>query len=300
MRIAAHLGVLDEVELIGPAIEHLRRIGVEHVIVFDMGSRDGTLEAIERFAEPSVDLVRLRNDTPWEELRRRTIESVRATPADWVLFQDADEFWLPASGSLQHCASLTGNDVVTVNRYNVVATESGPAFAMPPVPEAYSRILLYAQPIPSFQRYLELHPEVPWIRGVPVPKVISRRECVGSVTMGSHDVDSADGCVARRAAASDLVIAHLPVSSLERFRRRVANIAEFLRLNPGYLRGAEAWHWKRFHEISIREGTEQEYRRQLIDQARLCSLAAAGTVRTAAQLLHPPFAPQPAGGAATG
>jgi hypothetical protein len=289
MRIAAHLGVLDEVEL----------IGVEHVIVFDMGSRDGTLEVIERLVGPSLDLVRLRNDTPWEELKRRTIESVRAAPADWVLFQDADEFWLPASGSLRHCASLAGKDIVTVNRFNVVATESGPAFAMPPVPQAYSRILLYSQPIPGFQRYLELHPEVPWIRGVPAPKVISRREYVASVTMGSHDVDSADRCVARRAAASDLVIAHLPVSGRERFRRRIANIGEFLRLNPGYLRGAEAWHWKRFHEISVREGTEQEYRRQLIDRARLCSLAAAGTVRTAAQLL-PTADPQPAGRAATG
>jgi hypothetical protein len=93
--------------------------------------------ASSRLAGPSLDLVRLRNDTPWEELKRRAIESVRAAPADWVLFQDADEFWLPASGSLRHCASLTGNDIVTVNRFNVVATENGPAFAMPPVPEAY-------------------------------------------------------------------------------------------------------------------------------------------------------------------
>jgi hypothetical protein len=141
---------------------------------------------------------------------------------------------------------------------------------------------------------------VPWIRGVPAPKFISRREFVASVTMGSHDVDSTDGRAARRVTASDLVVAHLPVSGRERFRRRIANFGEFLRLNPGYLRGAEAWHWKRFHEVSMRDGTEQEYRRQLVDRARLCSLAAAGTVRTAAQLLHSSADPQPAGRAATG
>jgi len=286
MKFAAHLGVLDEVELILPAIEHLYRIGVDHVIVFDMGSKDGTLETVERLCGSNLDLVRLANDTSWEEFSRRMVESVRRVPVDWVLFLDADEFWLPATGSLRDCAAVAENDIVTVDRFNVVVTASGPAIPLPPVPAVYPHIHLYTRPMENVQEDLELHPDTPWISRVPVPKVIGRLGFIESVSMGAHDITTADERPARRARATDLVIAHVPFSSLERFRRRLANIGEFLRLNPNYLRGAQGWHWKRFHEISLQGGIEDEYRRQLIEQPRHESLAARGTVRTAAQLLH--------------
>ena len=46
-RIAAYLGVKDEVELIEPCIAHLRSIGVEHIMACDMSSTDGTAEVLE-------------------------------------------------------------------------------------------------------------------------------------------------------------------------------------------------------------------------------------------------------------
>lgn len=44
MRIAANLGVKDEVELIERSVAHLRAIGVDLIIACDLGSTDGTLE----------------------------------------------------------------------------------------------------------------------------------------------------------------------------------------------------------------------------------------------------------------
>ena len=41
MSILALLGVLDEVELLPHAMEHLRRIGVDRIIALDAGSTDG-------------------------------------------------------------------------------------------------------------------------------------------------------------------------------------------------------------------------------------------------------------------
>lgn len=251
-----------------------------------MGSTDGTLEAMEPLAGPDLDLVRLTNDTPWDELARRMVESVRRVRCDWVLFLDADEFWLPATGSLRDCGALADNDIVSVDRFNVVATPGGPAMPLPPLPETYGHIHLYARRIEGFKRHLELHPDTPWISGVPVPKVIARSELIESVIMGAHDVGAAAGQQVRRSRARDVLVAHLPVSGPERFRRRMANIGEFLRLNPGYLHDDQGWHWKRFHEIVGRGGLEDEYRRQLVEPSRLESLAAEGAIRTAAQLLH--------------
>jgi hypothetical protein len=48
MRIGAHLGVKDEVELIEGAIAHLRAIGADLIIACDMGSTDGTLDIFEK------------------------------------------------------------------------------------------------------------------------------------------------------------------------------------------------------------------------------------------------------------
>ena len=44
-----------------------------------------------------------------------------------MIFLDADEFWLPASGSLKDCEALQAADVVTVERYNVVTGTGRPA-----------------------------------------------------------------------------------------------------------------------------------------------------------------------------
>src|SRR5688572_15242144 len=102
MRFAALLGVKDEVELIRPCVAHLRHIGVDQIIVSDYGSTDGTLEILadeQRAGDlvlESVDVLTVADYEQWSVRERALAES---TGADWVLFLDADEFWIPASGS---------------------------------------------------------------------------------------------------------------------------------------------------------------------------------------------------------
>lgn len=280
------MGVLDEVELVGPAIEHLFHIGVDRVIVFDMGSTDGTLAAVEAREGPAVELHRLRNDLPWDELRVRTVEAIRARPADWVLFQDADEFWLPAGGSLRACDSLARADIVQVPRYNVaVDAVDGVRMPVPPAPEHYPGIEMYTRKIADFRRHMAENPDTPWIAGVPAAKVIARADCIDEVTMGSHNVEAAAGRPVRRVVANDMLIAHVPVSSAERFQRRADNICEFMRLNPGYLVGAQGWHWKRLHQLALEGRVEEEYACQLTDAAGRAALRESGVLATAAEML---------------
>jgi glycosyltransferase involved in cell wall biosynthesis len=285
MRVTAHLGVIDEVELIGPAIDHLYKIGVDHVICFDMGSKDGTLDVIERYRGPEFELVRLANSTPWDELRQRTVESIKRSSADWALLLDADEFWLPATGSIKDCVALAEQDIVTVPRFNVALTDTGLAMPDDPGPEDYDQILLYARPFPHFRAHLLVHPETPWIRGVPGPKVMARTALIDSVTMGRHDVVSADGQRTRRSKAADVVIAHVPFSSRDRFERRVANISEFFVQNENYLNEAQGWHWRRLYRLARQGRTGEEYEHQIVDRLRLDALVKSGAVSTVSQLL---------------
>jgi glycosyltransferase involved in cell wall biosynthesis len=285
VKITAHLGVLDEIELVDAAIDHLAAIGVDHVVAFDMGSRDGTLEALERRVDPAFELIRLREDTPWAELHALTVESVRGTGADWVLFLDADEFWLPAGGSLRPLLAAADADVLTVPRYNVVLGPEGPTLPLRPTQAGYADTWLHVREVANFRVHLADNPETPWITGVPMPKVVGRLEFVDSVGMGGHNIGSADGRVPQRARATDIVIAHVPFSTRPRFERRVANIRNFLERSPDYFRGAEGWHWRRLDALAREGRLEEEFLRQVSDPAALAAGRADGSVRSVAELL---------------
>src|SRR3954454_13950027 len=155
MRIAAHLGVMDEVELISPAIAHLERIGVDHLLVSDMGSTDGTWEVLEQYRGEHVELLQLSNSDSGEDWDRANLALVRDAPADWVLFLDADELWLPPGGSLRACTDLAEHDVVTVDRHNVPLGATGPLSPPTPDPDQYDEVLVYVDAAPDWREHLE-------------------------------------------------------------------------------------------------------------------------------------------------
>ena len=63
-----------------------------------------------------------------------------------MLFVDADEFWLPASGSLHDLRDLADADVLTVRRYNVALGPDGPLIPPELPTSAYEDALLWARP----------------------------------------------------------------------------------------------------------------------------------------------------------
>ena len=67
MRIAANLNLLDEVEFAEICIQHLRAIGVDVIVLTDIGSIDGTADCLEKFAgDPDIRMIRMRrNEDPW-------------------------------------------------------------------------------------------------------------------------------------------------------------------------------------------------------------------------------------------
>src|SRR5438105_616863 len=112
MRIAANLNVLDEVEFVESCIGHLRAIGVDMIVMTDLGSVDGTSELLEKFAgDPDICLIRMRREEdPWGYPARMYERTIAEFEIDRVLFIDADEFWLPKSGDLKATVDLESAD----------------------------------------------------------------------------------------------------------------------------------------------------------------------------------------------
>jgi hypothetical protein len=128
MRIVACVGVKDVVELLEPMIAHLRSIGVDVIVVCDMYSTDGSAELLERYAAADdVVMFQISDREDMETWAQANLAHVRDARADWAIFLDADEFPIPASGSLKDCAGLDDADVLLLDRYNVPLTPGATA-----------------------------------------------------------------------------------------------------------------------------------------------------------------------------
>jgi glycosyltransferase involved in cell wall biosynthesis len=288
MRIAAHLGVKDEVELIEDAITHLRAIGVDHIVAVDGFSKDGTADILAQHRnKDDFWVVRLDDLEPDGKVwLQRNLEAIAGVRADWMLFLDADERWLPATGSLHDCAGLAQADMLSVARFNVVLAENGAMMPASVATSDYDDILLYVEAIPGFRTHLDDHPDTPWIRGVPGRKAMARPERIGGLTDGMHDIVANDGPPLRQHKPDDLLIAHLPFTTLPRFERKVANIRRSLLVHDEYCGDSLAWHWRRWLALDDAGRTEEEFEHQAVDADAIPRLRQQGIIRSAAEWLR--------------
>jgi hypothetical protein len=287
MRIAAHLGVKDEVELIEDAIAHLRAIGVDQIVAVDGFSTDGTTDILAQHSNrDDFRFVQVDDLEPDANIwLRRNLDAIAGIDADWIIFLDADERWLPATGSLHDCAGLAEVDVLHVPRFNVVLGADGLTMPSLPSPGDYANALLYVEPIPRFRLHLQANPDTPWIRGVPVPKAMARPERIAGLFAGMHDIIPTDGPPLRKQRPDDLVIAHLPFSTLPRFERKIENIRRSLQVHDEYCGETIAWHWRRWLALADAGRIGEEFERQKLDAAGILKLRGESIVRSAAEML---------------
>src|SRR5207245_4246497 len=110
--------------------------GVDHVVVTDNRSVDGTRDVLERYTRLGVvTVIDERDDTfdQWRWVTRMARMAKSELGADWVVNADADEFWWPKSGSL---ASVLA---AVPDRYGAVAAPRVNFVPAPPGVEPWWR-----------------------------------------------------------------------------------------------------------------------------------------------------------------
>jgi glycosyltransferase involved in cell wall biosynthesis len=290
MRIVAYLGVKDEVELIERTIKHLRAIGVDLIIAVDSRSTDGTVEILKSHESKDnfwlFQMDELGRDDTEQIWARRNMEIIQRAEADWVILLDADEFWLPLSGSLKDSSDLCSSDVLSVDRFNVPLQPSGAMLPDELIPSRYSEILLFVEPIPNLQRQLQENPCTPWIRGVPVPKVMARAKQIAGWTLGMHDAIPALGTEPARSKPSDLIIAHLPFTTFSRFARKIENIRSVFARFDAYFPGQMGWHWRRWVRLAEEGRLREEFEKQICTEDAVAEFRRRRILCSATELLE--------------
>ena len=102
MKLVMTLLLRDEEDIVRENLDFHLAQGVDRVIVTDNGSEDATVEILREYEARGVVRLLLEPADDYSQGRwvTRMARLAAAEGADWVINNDADEFWWPRSGTL--------------------------------------------------------------------------------------------------------------------------------------------------------------------------------------------------------
>jgi hypothetical protein len=261
VKLVMTLLVRNEADIIEANLDYHLAQGVDFVIVTDHGSSDETVELLRPYEQTGVVEV-LCDDGEGHHQSVRVTRMARLAlsrhAADWVINNDADEFWWPLSGSLRDVfASIpAGYGQIEVQRRNFL-----------PRPDCKG---------PFYSRLLHRDAQSLNANGGPLePKVAHRAHADVLVAPGNHSISGVE--LSPAPAGELLEIFHFPMRSYEQFERKV------LQTGTGYEklehRSAEVGRDQLRLLAIYREGAlRQYYDNALLDDAALGYGVAQGSI----------------------
>ena len=232
------LKVRNEADIIEANLRHHLAQGVDFFVVTDNDSDDGTREILQRYADAGLmQVIDEQHEDFWSRAHGWVTRMARLAAerheADWVLHADADEFWMPPSGSLKQALAPVPE------RYQVVLAPR-PEFVPRPAAETP-----FFEQMTVRERYSRLRPKVAH-RGMPgvelhqgAHDVALSEQATATIMHDSRAVIRAPGTMGQKIPADGslawapywpLRVLHFPIRSYEQYCRRVETIV--FRGNP--------------------------------------------------------------------
>ena len=272
MKLIMTLLVRNEADLIKDNVDfHIRR-GVDHIIVTDNGSTDETVDLLQPYARSGILTILHEPDDNYDQAKwvtRMAMMAARDMGADWILSNDADEFWWSDGSSLKdHLANASGN-VSYLPRQNMLPSPRW-ATGNPLVHMTYAVV-----------KPLDTGPLLPTLNKIG-RKVLVRSEGLSSIGMGNHD---ASFSVDKVSFDAPIIGFHYPIRSFAQFEQKVRQGGAALERNTE-LSLAMGAHWRRWYEIFKAGGLRKEYEQLAPDAKHFKALGRGGIVQKDKRVLN--------------
>lgn len=222
MNIVMTLMVRDEADIVSAMLAHHQQQGVDHVVVTDNASSDGTVDILRDFERDGF--VTIWHDPEHRKQQYRAVTKMArfaATElgADWVINADADEFWVSTgTGDLRSAlASIPAAlDVVSVPVVNLTGgpAKDGSGLARLILRDLRAEPALTASGIPFH----------------PTPNALHRAHPEVQIAQGNHRADAPGW--APLSEFGGIEVLHLPWRSWRQYEHKVRVSGEAYLANP--------------------------------------------------------------------
>jgi glycosyltransferase involved in cell wall biosynthesis len=206
MKLVMTLLVRDEEDIVADNLDFHLAQGVDEVIVTDNGSVDGTLEILRSYEARGLVRILVEPTDDYSQgvwVTRMARLAATEHKADWVINNDADEFWWPNEGTLRTVFESLPGDVGAVvgHRTNFV-----------PRPE---------DDRPYWERMILRERESLNPVGKPLPpKLAHRAHPEIEVVQGNHRIKGPD--LGSELDDGSIEILHFPMRSYAQFENKIA------------------------------------------------------------------------------
>jgi hypothetical protein len=208
MKLVMTLLVRNEEDILRDNLEFHLAHGVDFFVCTDNLSEDGTPDILDAYWRLGVLEWRREESDDYSQsawVTRMARTAAVQHRADWVVNNDADEFWMATSGSLKARLAAQAPEVLAIEcrRYN-----------FPEIADCDHALPFYRRmPFRDLRSVNAL--------GHPLPGKVCHRGLEGVVVaQGNHAVSNAQGPVQAR-RAQDIEILHFPVRSYQQFEQKI-------------------------------------------------------------------------------
>lgn len=272
MRLGMSLIVRDEADIIAENIEFHAKNGVDAFVVVDNGSKDGTRDILARLCKSyDMDVIGYPGLFVQEKIATGLGEHLRERKhVDWLISNDADEFWVPRTGDLKSCIRMS-TPVLRVKRYNLLPTKK----------DLSDRRYRFFHNLMLVQNPLGFQPAAPdpdeplkypiMLRSFP-PKVMCSMTGFKAVHKGNHAVEHMGNPAVD---IDEITVFHFPLRKYDVFETRIRNHAESFDDRPP----GTSWHLRRWFTCYQRGTLRNEYDSMLLTDEKVENLLSTGVIR---------------------